>query len=112
MHRQCKQFKPSPLLHLLRWDKYLHNKTIPTILPPTINNGKLEIIDPRTKATINRRKAVNNPTLPTMSRKTGHPKNPHDEMHQDVTPRYTQTNHAHSVRSMGTIHFSVPSWFV
>ena len=31
-------------------------------------------------------------------------------MHQGTMPHYTQTNHAYSVRSMGTIHSSVPSW--
>ena len=110
MHHQCNQFKPPPLLHPPRWDKCLHKKTVPTSLPPTINKGKLEIIGPATKAITNHREAVNNRTLPTMLRQTDQPKTPHDRMHQGATPRCTQTNRAHSVRSMSTTHLSVPTW--
>ena len=60
MHHQCKQFKPPPPLHPLHWDRYLHNKTIPTSQPPIINKGKLGITSPATKAITNRREAVNN----------------------------------------------------
>ena len=74
MHHQCKQFKPLPLLHLLHWDRCLHNKTVPTSQPPINNKGKLEIIEPGTKATINHREEVNNQTLPTMLGQTGQPK--------------------------------------
>ena len=63
MHHQCNKFNPSPLLHPLQplhWDKFLHNKTVPTSLPPTINKGKLEITIPTTREITNCRKAVNN----------------------------------------------------
>ena len=110
MHHQCNQFKPLPLLHPLHWDKCLHNKTIPTSLPPTINNGKLEIIILGTKIITNHREVVNNQTLPTMLPQTGQPKTPHDKMHQYAMPHYVQTNCAHYVMFMGTTHSSVPSW--
>ena len=74
MHHQCNRFKPPPPLHSLHWDKCSHNKTVPTSLPPIINKGKLETTSPATKAITNYREAVNNRTLPTMLRKTGHPK--------------------------------------
>ena len=66
MHHQYKRFKPPPLLHLLCWDKCLHNKTVPTILPPTINKGKLEITELGIKAITNQKEAVNNQILPTI----------------------------------------------
>ena len=57
---QCKWFKPQSPLHPLHWDKCLHNKTVPTSLPPTTNKGKLEITDPTTRETTNHMEAVNN----------------------------------------------------
>ena len=112
MHHQCNKFKPPPPLHPHHWDKCSHNKTIPTSLPPTINKGKLEITSLTSKAIINYREEVNNCTLPIMSRPTGHPKNPHERMHQDATLHCTQTNLVHSVMSMGITRLSVPSWLV
>ena len=112
MHHQCNKFKPLPPLHLLYWDKCSHNKTVPTNLPPLINKGNLGIIGPTTKAITNHREAVNNRILPTMSQQTSQPRIPCDQMHQDAMPHCAQTNHAHSVRSMGTIHSSAPSWVV
>ena len=109
MHHQCNKFKPLPPLH---WDKCLHRKTIPTSLPPTINKGKLEIIGPATRAITNRREAVSNRILPTMPQQTSQPRIPHNKMHQGAMPHCTQTNHAHSMRSMCTIHSSAPSWVV
>ena len=112
MHYQCNQFKPLPPLHLLHWDKCSHSKTVPTSLSPTINKCKLGITSPATKVITNRREVVNNRTLPTMLQKTDQPKTPHNKIHQDATPHCTQTNHAHSVKFMGTTHSSVPSWLV
>ena len=109
MHHQCNKFKPPPPLHPLRWDKCLHSKTVPTNLPPTINKGKLEITIPATRETTNHREAVNNQTPPTMPQQISQRRIPRDQMHQGAMPHCTQTNHAHSVRSMGTIHSSVPS---
>ena len=112
MHYQCNKFKPPPLLHRLRWDKCSHHKTVPTILPPTINKGKLETTGPTTKETTNRREAVNNQTLPIMPRLTSYPKTPHDRMHQDTMLCCTQNNFVDSVMFMGITHLSVPSWIV
>ena len=81
MHHWYKLFKPLPLLHLLHWDRCLHNKTVPTSHPLITNKGKPGIIDPRTKETIDRKEAVNNQILPTMSWKTDQPKILHDQMH-------------------------------
>ena len=81
MHHQCNKFKPPPSLHPLCWDKCLHNKTIPTSLPPTINKGKLEITNPATKEITNYSEVVSNQTLPIMPRLTGQPKTPHDRIH-------------------------------
>ena len=92
MHHQCNKFKPPPLLHPLCWDKSSHNKTVPTILPPIINKGKIETIGPATKAITNHKEVVNNRTLPAMLRKIGQLKTPHEKMHQDATPRCAQTN--------------------
>ena len=110
MHHQCNQFKPPPQLHLLRWDKCSHNKTIPTSLPTSINKGNPRIIGPKTKPITNHKEAVNNQTLPTMPQQIDPPKTPHDQMHLDAIPHYAQTNHAHSVMFMGTTHSSVHLW--
>ena len=79
MHHQCKLSNPPPQLHLLHWDRCLHNKTVPTIHPQIINKGKLGMTDPETKATINYREVVNNQTLKTMSQQTGQPKIIHEQ---------------------------------
>ena len=70
------------------------------------------ITNPRTKATTNRREAINNQILPTMPRRTGHPKILNDQMHQDAMLCCRQTNRAHYARSMSTTNLSVPSWVV
>ena len=110
MHHQRKQFKPPSSCHPLCWDKCSHKKIVPTSLPRTINKGNLEITSPATKAITNRREAVNNRILLKMPRQTNHPRTPHDQMQQDTMPHCVQTNHAHSMRSTGTTHSSVPSW--
>ena len=60
MHHQCNKFKPPPPLHPFHWDKYSHNKTIPTNLPPTINKGKPGTTDLATKEITNHKEVVSN----------------------------------------------------
>ena len=68
MNHLYKPPQPSPQLHQHPRDKFLLSRIIPTNQPPITNKGKLGITNPRTKATINRREAVNNQILPTISR--------------------------------------------
>ena len=110
MHHQYNLCKPSPPLHPLHWDKCSHNKTVPTSLPPIINQRKLGITGPTTKVITNRREAFNNQTLPTMPRLIGQPKTSHNRMRQDAMLRCAQTNHAHSVMFMDITNSTVPSW--